>query len=97
MPVLAKCFDCVLQGNGHSIHHAPGVGVVTVLAAPLTTRTPGPSTVEPVVNECRNPISPVSRAFLTRDSGTSRLWSRRSSKGLLPSSGALDRCGAELM
>ena len=34
-----------------------------------TTRTPGPSTVEPVVNECRNPMSPVARAVRTSDSG----------------------------
>ena len=27
-----------------------------------TTRTPGPSTVEPVVKECRNPMSPVASA-----------------------------------
>ena len=27
-----------------------------------TTRTPGPSTVEPVVNEWRNPMSPVASA-----------------------------------
>ena len=35
-----------------------------------TTRTPGPSTVEPVVNECRKPMSPVASAVRTSDSGT---------------------------
>src|SRR5712671_8101323 len=60
-----------------------------------TTRTPGPSTVEPVVNECRKPMSPVSRAFLTADSVTAPLWFTRSSNGLLPSSGlAVSGCSA---
>ena len=31
-------------------------------AVHATTRTPGPSTVDPVVNECRNPMSPVASA-----------------------------------
>ena len=36
-----------------------------------TTRTPGPSTADPVVNECRNPMSPVASAVRTSVSGTS--------------------------
>ena len=31
-------------------------------AVQATTRTPGPSTAEPVVNECRKPMSPVASA-----------------------------------
>src|SRR5574338_1473321 len=52
-----------------------------------TTRTPGPSTAEPVVKEWRNPISPVASAVRTSVSGTP--WPRptRSSKGLFASSG----------
>ena len=38
-------------------------------AIQATNRTPGPSTVEPVVNECRNPMSPVSSAVFTTDLG----------------------------
>ena len=34
-----------------------------------TTRTPGPSTAEPVVNEWRNPMSPVASASRTVCSG----------------------------
>ena len=52
-----------------------------------TTRTPGPSTVEPVVNECRNPMSPVASAVRTSDSGTSLPRLTRSSNGLFASSG----------
>src|SRR5215510_5357353 len=51
-----------------------------------TTRTPGPSTVEPVVNECRKPMSPVASAVLTSISGTSLPRSTRSSNGLFASS-----------
>ena len=40
-------------------------------AVHATTRTPGPSTAEPVVNECRNPMSPVASAVRTSVSGTS--------------------------
>ena len=40
-------------------------------AVHATTRTPGPSTVEPVVNECRKPMSPVASAVRTSVSGTS--------------------------
>ena len=56
-----------------------------------TTRTPGPSTVEPVVNECRNPMSPVASAVRTSDSGTSLPRLTRSSNGLFASSGVLRR------
>src|SRR5687767_3999213 len=52
-----------------------------------TTRTPGPSTVAPVVKECTNPISPVTRAIRTSDSDTSRPRWTRSSNGLLAASG----------
>src|SRR5262245_53901604 len=54
-------------------------------AVQATTRTPGPSTAEPVINECRKPTSPLSRDFLTNDSGTLLLWFTRSSNGLLAS------------
>jgi hypothetical protein len=47
-----------------------------------TTRTPGPSTVAPVVNECRKPISPVASADRTSDSGTPAARFTRSSNGL---------------
>ncbi len=40
-------------------------------AVQATTRTPGPSTAEPVVNECRKPMSPLASAVRTSDSGTS--------------------------
>src|SRR5215510_12321626 len=46
-----------------------------------TTRTPGPSTVDPDVNECRNPMSPVASAVRTSDSGTVRPRLTRSSNG----------------
>src|SRR4051812_18235905 len=52
-----------------------------------TTRTPGPSTADPVVNECRNPMSPEARALRTVDSGTFRPRSTRSSKGSFAVSG----------
>ena len=55
-------------------------------AVHATTRTPGPSTVDPVVNECRNPMSPVASAVRTSDSGTFLPWSTRSSNGLFASS-----------
>src|SRR5690349_21665820 len=47
-----------------------------------TTRTPGPSTVEPVVNECRKPMSPLSSALCTSISGTSLPKFTRISNGL---------------
>ena len=51
-----------------------------------TTRTPGPSTAEPVVNECTKPMSPSASAVRTSDSGTpSPRWTR-SSKGLFATS-----------
>src|SRR3954469_24047752 len=51
-----------------------------------TTRTPGPSTAEPVVKEWRNPRSPLASASRTVCSGTpSPRWTR-SSYGLLASS-----------
>src|SRR6188508_266140 len=56
-------------------------------AVQATTRTPGPSTVAPVVKECRNPMSPVTRAMRTSDSGTSRPSWVRSSNGLFAVSG----------
>src|SRR5512145_732153 len=43
-----------------------------------TTRTPGPSTVDPVVNEWRKPMSPVASARRTSDSGTLLPWLTRS-------------------
>src|SRR5215204_4688896 len=52
-----------------------------------TTRTPGPSTAEPVVNECRNPMSPVASAARTSVSGTPLPRLTRSSNGLLAASG----------
>ena len=52
-----------------------------------TTRTPGPSTVDPVVNEWRKPMSPVASAVRTSDSGTSLPRSTRSSYGLFAASG----------
>src|SRR5687768_1330652 len=53
-----------------------------------TTRTPGPSTAAPVVNECRNPTSPLASAARTSPSGTEAPRSTRSSNGL-----AAWRCG----
>src|SRR6185295_632959 len=50
-----------------------------------TTRTPGPSTVEPVVNECRKPMSPVSSALCTSISGRSFARFTRISNGLAAS------------
>src|SRR6188508_1543957 len=52
-----------------------------------TTRTPGPSTADPVVKECRNPISPDASALRTSESGTFRPRSTRSSYGLFAASG----------
>ena len=51
-----------------------------------TTRTPGPSTAEPVVNECRKPMSPVASAVADVCSGTSSPRLTRSSNGLFASS-----------
>src|SRR6186713_1446403 len=62
-------------------------------AVQATTRTPGPSTVAPVVNECRNPMSPVASAERTSDSGTSFPRLTRSSKGLAAWSGVADTAG----
>src|SRR6476469_8821478 len=47
-----------------------------------TTRMPGPSTADPVVNEWRNPMSPEASAPRTSVSGTFRPRSTRSSNGL---------------
>ena len=48
-----------------------------------TTRTPGPSTVEPVVNEWRNPMSPLASASRTVCSGRSSLrWTRELERAL---------------
>ena len=55
-------------------------------AVQATTRTPGPSTVDPVVNECRKPMSPVASADRTSDSGTPLPRLTRSSNGLFASS-----------
>src|SRR3954453_21703698 len=52
-----------------------------------TTRTPGPSTADPVVNECRNPMSPDASALRTSVSGTFRPRSTRSSNGLFAARG----------
>src|SRR5262249_1195178 len=52
-----------------------------------TTRTPGPSTVAPVVNEGRKPMSPVASADRTSASDTFLPRSTRSSNGLFASSG----------
>ena len=60
-------------------------------AVQATTRTPGPSTAEPVVNECRKPMSPVASAVRTSDSGTSLPRLTRSSYGLFASSGGCGR------
>src|SRR5687767_10821219 len=57
-------------------------------AVQATTRTPGPSTVAPVVKECRNPTSPLATAARRSGSATCALRFRRSSNGLLASSGA---------
>src|SRR4026208_1368224 len=51
-----------------------------------TTRTPGPSTADPVVKECRNPISPDASALRTSESGTFRPRSTHSSYGLFAAS-----------
>src|SRR5687767_7794773 len=53
-----------------------------------TTRMPGPSTVAPVVYECRNPMSPLASAARMSASGTSRPRSTRSSNGLSACSGS---------
>src|SRR6187549_470326 len=55
-------------------------------AVQATTRTPGPSTVAPVVNECRKPMSPVASAERTSVSGTSLPRLTRNSNGLFASS-----------
>src|SRR5438067_13284943 len=52
-----------------------------------TRRTPGPSTVDPVVNEWRNPISPVASATRTSASGTAVPRLTRSSNGFFAASG----------
>src|SRR5512134_1408986 len=52
-----------------------------------TTRIPGPSTADPVVNECRKPTSPEARALRTSVSGSPLPSSTRSSKGLFASRG----------
>ena len=56
-------------------------------AVQATTRMPGPSTADPVVNECRKPMSPVASAERTSDSGTSLPRFTRSSYGLFAASG----------
>src|SRR5215207_1956686 len=54
-----------------------------------TTRTPGPSTAEPVVYEWRNPMCPSASAVRTSVSGTSLPRLTRISNGLLASSPTL--------
>ena len=51
-----------------------------------TTRTPGPSTVDPVVYECMKPMSPLDSAERTSVSGTSFPRLTRSSNGLFAAS-----------
>ena len=62
-------------------------------AVQATTRTPGPSTVEPVVNECRKPSRRWRGPTRTSASGTSLPRLTRSSNGLFAASGA--RAGGE--
>ena len=58
-------------------------------AVHATTRTPGPSTADPVVNECRKPMSPVSSAAAHVGlRNIARRGSTRRSNGLVASSGA---------
>src|SRR4030095_16442149 len=52
-----------------------------------TRRMPGPSTAEPVVNECRKPTSTLRTAARRSGSGTRLARSTRSSNGLLASRG----------
>src|SRR6476646_8321491 len=59
-------------------------------AVHATTRTPGPSRVEPVVNEWRKPMSSVASAERTSVSGTSLPRLTRNSNGLLASSGVCE-------
>jgi hypothetical protein len=54
-------------------------------AVDATTRTPGPSTVDPVVNEWRNPMSPVASAVRTSVSGICAPSFTRISNGLAAS------------
>src|SRR5262245_44338139 len=63
-------------------------------AVQATTRTPGPSTAEPVVKEWRNPMSPVASAVRTSASATSLPRSTRSSNGLFAASGVDPVAGA---
>ena len=60
--------DDVLHGGDGNDALTGGPGKDTVSAVQATTRTPGPSTAEPVVNEWRKPTSPLSIDFLTNDS-----------------------------
>src|SRR4051812_24469925 len=53
-----------------------------------TTRMPGPSTAEPVVNEWRKPMSPFASAWRTSSWGTCRPRPTRNSYGLCASSAA---------
>src|SRR5690349_15546577 len=54
-----------------------------------TTRTPGPSMADPVVNECRNPMSPDASALRTSDSGRFSPRLTRRSNGLLAMRGVI--------
>src|SRR6478672_10650017 len=38
MPILSNSFDGALQQHRNSVHHVPGVRVVTVQASPLAAR-----------------------------------------------------------
>src|SRR5689334_19933251 len=60
-----------------------------------TTRTPGPSTADPVVNEWRKPMSPDASALRTSVSGTFRPRSTRSSNGLLAVSASTAASGLD--
>src|SRR6185436_20696323 len=66
-------------------------------AVHATTRTPGPSTVAPVVKEWRKPMSPLASADRTSASGTSVPRLTRSSNGLFASSGGWVRVSVSLM
>src|SRR6185369_10902070 len=61
-----------------------------------TTRTPGPSTVEPVVKEWRNPMSPEASASRTVCSGRYSASLTRSSKGLFAASETVEVSGTRV-
>src|SRR5688572_3193782 len=71
------------QRNMHAVVHA-------------TSRMPGPSTAEPVVNECRKPMSPLLSAERTSMSPTSSPRWTRISNGLFASSGVAAAASAPI-